>query len=46
MIWPTCSLVTMTGEDVGLVPGILRWIRYSPNQLLLFKAKMKTPGQY
>ena len=22
MIWPTCSLVKLTGENIGLVPGI------------------------
>ena len=29
MIWPTCSLVKLTGEYVGLAPGIRHLIRFS-----------------
>ena len=28
IIWPTCSLVKLTGEYVGLVPGIRHLIRF------------------
>ena len=29
MIWPTCSLGKLTGEYIGLVPGIRHLIRLS-----------------